>query len=610
MSFGYDNAYNQTSRTDYNGNITSYTYDNLNRLTAIAYTGSSDYASYTYDDLSRPLSAENQNGTVEFTYNNRGWLASETDVFGHVLEYSYDPVGNRTSLDLDSATQTTYAYDNADRLTTLTDESSNDFNYSYDAADRLTSVAMPNGITSTYEYDGMSRLTRLKHENSSSTLYDDQFCYNSANLISQIAGLSATKNYTYDNINRLTGMTDGTNTESYSYDGVGNRTASHLSSSYTTGSFNRLTATDTASYSYNSNGSMTGKTVGTTSWTYGWDRENRMVSAGNGTNSVAYLYDALGRRVKRTQGSDVQKYTHDGADVVLDDINSTLTKYQNGPGIDNKLKAKTGSTSQYYLQDHLGSSVGLANASGSITDSSSYDSFGNPTNTSFPSRYRFTGREFDTTTGIQYSRARFYDPGIGRFTSEDPIGFRGGDVNLYGYVRNEPFRHKDPHGLDILVIENGPTGDNPFGHTALAISGRGLITYGNADPAVDGRNLIGGPVSDYLSREASRRNSKLYIIPTTPEQDDAAFRRAADIDYFRPPLNVTTIIGDNCSLRSNQILDAAGIPNNNWFFPDTYPGTAGSRAEDVGATPFLIPHGNPIIFLPYDPDLSVFEPIK
>src|SRR5688572_21913674 len=107
--------------------------------------------------------------------------------------------------------------------------------------------------------------------------------------------------------------------ESYTFDGVGNRPASHLSSSYTTGSFNRLTATNSASYSYNANGSMTGKTVGSTSWTYGWDRENRMISAAAGSTSVAYAYDALGRRVKRTQGSDVQKYTHDGEDVVLDD---------------------------------------------------------------------------------------------------------------------------------------------------------------------------------------------------------------------------------------------------------------------------------------------------
>ena len=69
-------------------------YDNLNRLTGIAYTGSSDYATYSYDDLSRLVSAVNQNGTVAFTYNNRGRLASEIDVFGNVMGYTCDAVGS------------------------------------------------------------------------------------------------------------------------------------------------------------------------------------------------------------------------------------------------------------------------------------------------------------------------------------------------------------------------------------------------------------------------------------------------------------------------------------------------------------------------------------
>lgn len=119
----------------------------------------------------------------------------------------------------------------------------------------------------------------------------------------------------------------------------------------------------------------------------------------------------------------------------------------NGTGIDNKLKQKTGSTSKYFLQDHLGSTVGLADASGAITESNSYDSFGNASNSSFSSRYQFTGREFDSFTGLQYNRARWYNPQIGRFISEDPIGFRGGDVNLYGYVRNNPVNYFDPLGL-------------------------------------------------------------------------------------------------------------------------------------------------------------------
>lgn len=449
MSFGYDAVGNRTSRTDYNGNATSYTYDAINRLTNINYTGSSDYATYSYDDLSRLVSAVNQNGTVAFTYDNRNRLASETDAFGHVLGYTYDTTGKRTSLQLDSTAHTSYAYDNANRLTTLTDESSTNFTFAYDNANRLTSKLAPNGITSSYEYDGMSRLKRLKHYTTGSTLYDDQFTYNTASQISQIAGLSQTRSFTYDNIDRLTAVAvGGSGVETYAYDTVGNRTSSHLSASYTTGSFNRLTASASASYSYNSNGSMTGKTVGSTSWTYGWDRENRMISAGDGTDTAAYAYDALGRRVKRTQGSDVQKYAHDGNDVVLDDVNTTLTKYQNGRGIDDKLKQVTSGTSKFFLLNDLASSVGIANPGGTVTDTNSYDSFGNATNGSFPGRYAFTGRERDSLTGLQFSRARFYDPELGRFISEDPIGFGGGDINLYGYVWNNPLHFTDPMGLD------------------------------------------------------------------------------------------------------------------------------------------------------------------
>ena len=58
----------------------------------------------------------------------------------------------------------------------------------------------------------------------------------------------------------------------------------------------------------------------------------------------------------------------------------------------------------------------------------------------------FTGREYDSETGLYFYRARYYDPAIGRFISEDPIGFEGGDLNLYAYVRNNPVIYKDPHG--------------------------------------------------------------------------------------------------------------------------------------------------------------------
>jgi RHS repeat-associated protein len=87
-----------------------------------------------------------------------------------------------------------------------------------------------------------------------------------------------------------------------------------------------------------------------------------------------------------------------------------------------------------------------------LTEPTSYDSFGNATN-NLSTRYQFTGREFDNFTGLHYYRARWYDGNLGRFISEDPIGFGGGDINLYGYVRNNSIRHRDPSGKQILPAE-------------------------------------------------------------------------------------------------------------------------------------------------------------
>lgn len=450
MTMEYNEVGNRKKRTDYNGNVTNYAYDDLNRLTDVTYTGASgENATYGYDELHRLKTATNQNGTVTFTYDNRGRLKTETDVYGQVMESVYDAASRRTALKLNSNVHTSYAYDNADRLEVLTDETAANWTFGYDNADKLKTQAAPNGITTTYDYDGMSRLRRLKHVRLGTSIYDFQYAFNSANQISQITNSAVTKAYSYDDVNRLTGVA-GSATESYAYDAVGNRTSSHLSASYTTGTFNKLTATSLATYAYNDNGSMTGKVAGAFDWTYGWDRENRMVSATvvNGRDPVYYAYDALGRRVKRTLGSAIEKYTYDGQDVVRDDDSGTARTYQNGPGIDNKLKYNASNGARYFMQDHLGSTIGTANATGIRRNVNTYDSYGNPSDPNYQYRYQFTGREYDSFTGLQYSRARFYDPQVGRFVSEDPIGFEGGDVNLYGYVWNNPQNFTDPMGLD------------------------------------------------------------------------------------------------------------------------------------------------------------------
>ncbi len=122
------------------------------------------------------------------------------------------------------------------------------------------------------------------------------------------------------------------------------------------------------------------------------------------------------------------------------------TTYLNGPGIDNHLRQTSATTGvSYYLTDHLGSTAGLTGTTGNLLELETSDSFGNSAG-SARTRYLYTGRERDPDTGQLYYRARWYDPQVGRFISEDPIGFGGGDVNLYGYVWQSPLGYRDPLG--------------------------------------------------------------------------------------------------------------------------------------------------------------------
>jgi RHS repeat-associated protein len=122
--------------------------------------------------------------------------------------------------------------------------------------------------------------------------------------------------------------------------------------------------------------------------------------------------------------------------------------YLNGLGIDNVLRQQGQSGAPlYFASGHLGSTVALTNASGDVVEYMNYEAFGESTGSSL-TRYGFTGRERDNATGLIYYRARWYDPQIGRFISEDPIGFGGGDLNLYAYAWQNPLNFRDPFGLD------------------------------------------------------------------------------------------------------------------------------------------------------------------
>jgi RHS repeat-associated protein len=138
----------------------------------------------------------------------------------------------------------------------------------------------------------------------------------------------------------------------------------------------------------------------------------------------------------------------------------------------------------WYLADHLGSTRGLMNSSGSLSDNITYDAFGNVTSESAPSvgdRLKFAGGTLDSTTGLYYFGARSYSPATASWLSQDPLGLAP-DSNPYRYVSNQATGMTDPSGLC------GAGGINPNGAAAcgwaLRVLGMAGTTLARAASAV------------------------------------------------------------------------------------------------------------------------------
>lgn len=210
--------------------------------------------------------------------------------------------------------------------------------------------------------------------------------------------------------------------------------------------------------------------------------------------------------------------------------------------------------------------------SGAVVDAIEFDRVHRETTPYFPPM-RWPGQYYDEETDLFENWNRYYDPRGGGYLAPEPLlqsptyvrnmAQGGMTVPTYAYAAQNPIRYADPTGLDIAVIENGPTEGNPVGHTAIAVTGEGVYSFGNNTP-------LGSSLAAYIKREAPRRNTKIYIIKTTPEQDAAA---VASLRRYTKSLG---IMSDNCSSRSNAALDAAKVPGGS-VFPNI-PGTAGTRA--------------------------------
>ena len=162
------------------------------------------------------------------------------------------------------------------------------------------------------------------------------------------------------------------------------------------------------------------------------------------------MYDAFGRRQRKTIDGTITDFVYDGLNPVRQAVGASTVDLLTGLGIDEYLMRTDASSSRNFLGDALGSTVSLSDSSGTIQTEYIYEPFGTATfsGSTSTNELRYTGRE-DDGTSLNYYRARYYHPALQRFIAEDPIGFAGGDPNLYGYVANSPTNFTDSTGLAV-----------------------------------------------------------------------------------------------------------------------------------------------------------------
>lgn len=403
--------------------------------------------------------------------------------------------------------------------------------------------------------------------------------------------LNGTTGYTYDNKDQLTQENFNSErgfTDNFGYDSAGNPT-SFKGVAKTYNSNNQQTA---SGFAHDGNGNPT--TYGGTTLTF--DPENRMTAYG-GILTAGYTGDGL--RAWKQNANGRTYFMYDGILPVVEMDSTGAVVAANTFGASGLVSRRVNTTSTFYSFDSEGNVCQRSDANGVVLLNHLYSAHGSVLSGTLSDPFGYKaqyGYYTDTQTELQLLTHRYYDSSAGRFLTRDPIGHAGG-VNVYSYTLNNPVTNIDPYGLDVLVIEQGPTGGNPIGHTALAITGRGVFSFGNGrELANDSRgNIVGGNVADYIYRESGRRSTRLYIIKTTPAQDadiEAALRAIAENE---PILKESAILTDNCSTRSNRGLDAAGIKNGHFKTGRTLgpnvPGSSGQRAMLSGADGLLIPEG-------------------
>jgi RHS repeat-associated protein len=588
----YDAAGHLLQRIDGRGWVTNYTYsDPESRLTAVQYPAATSLnVALGYDGYGRRSSMTDGTGSHSYTYDDRDALTAETTTYtglpARSVSYTFHPNGSRATMTTPAGTFTS-SYDALGRLTSLANPYSETSAWTYLDNNWLKTQTLGNGAETTYTYNALGQLTDLENRSSLGGPYLSTYTSlvhdgagNRTNLTAALTAAPAYDGanvYSYDVKNQLLqeqSTRAGSYTHNFGYDAAGNATTfKGVTHAYNT---NNQDTGDT----YDNNGNPTTyQSVGMT-----YDPENRLTAVGT-VVTAGYRGDGLRAWKQSAAGRTYFLYSGSRLIAEMDSLgNVTAVDTFGRAGL---LSRRAGGTSVFYTFDPQGSVSERLDGTAAVLTSHVWDAHGVGQSTGVttdPHGYKGQwGYYRDVETGLLLLTHRYYDPGMGRFLTRDPIGYRGG-IALYGYASGNPVTHIDPQGLmdnitDLegggcaggthVDIEFGPTGGDGGGSGGVLLDptsepghrfpvdcnteavdnyvehwdeileeGGGIYRVGNVDPEkfLPGELYADQPGRNFWYHQMCRVGNMVYDKFAFPETGVGTFQEA--VDYYTNP-NVT-----------------------------------------------------------------------